>query len=123
MRLAAALVFAFAAPVAEAAWPDLALGPIQDNSFLVEEAYNQEAGVVQHIVNAAYDRDIHGSFLTFTQEWPVFDETNQLSFTVPFSFAGQPSDSSGVGDVFLNYRENHGVGGSTPSLATLFTRG
>jgi hypothetical protein len=24
-------------------------GPIQDNSFLAEEAYNQEPGVVQHI--------------------------------------------------------------------------
>jgi len=23
--------------------------PIQDNSFLIEEAYNQEAGVVQHV--------------------------------------------------------------------------
>ena len=24
-------------------------GPIQDNSFLLEEAYNQDPGVVQHI--------------------------------------------------------------------------
>jgi hypothetical protein len=24
---------------------------IQDNSFLIEEAYNQEEGVVQHILN------------------------------------------------------------------------
>ena len=24
---------------------------IEDNSFLIEEAYNQEAGVVQHIFN------------------------------------------------------------------------
>jgi hypothetical protein len=104
MRLAAALVLAFGAPVAGASWPDLAAGPLQDNSFLVEEAYNQEAGVVQHILNAAYDRDTHGWLLTFTQEWPVLDETNQLSFTVPFGFAGQPGDSSGVGDVFLNYR-------------------
>ena len=28
---------------------DLNSSPIQDNSFLIEEAYNQEAGVVQHI--------------------------------------------------------------------------
>jgi len=27
---------------------------ISDNSFFIEEAYNQEAGVVQHIFNAAY---------------------------------------------------------------------
>ena len=28
---------------------ELNAAPIQDNSFLVEEAYNQEDGVVQHI--------------------------------------------------------------------------
>ena len=27
---------------------------IEDNSFLIEEAYNQEPGVVQHIFTAAY---------------------------------------------------------------------
>ncbi len=27
---------------------------IEDNSFLIEEAYNQEPGVVQHIFNASY---------------------------------------------------------------------
>jgi len=43
--------------------------------------------------------------LAFTQEWPVFSQAHQFSYTVPYSFAwnrGQPS--SGVGDVFLNYR-------------------
>jgi hypothetical protein len=30
---------------------------IQDNSFLVEEAYNQEFGVVQHISNFVYLAD------------------------------------------------------------------
>jgi hypothetical protein len=104
MRLAAAVILGFAAPVAGAAWPELASGPLQDNSILVEEAYNQEAGVVQHSLSAAYDRDTHGWLLTFTQEWPVPDETNQLSFTVPFVFAGRPDGESGVGDVFLNYR-------------------
>lgn len=50
---------------------------IMDNSFLVEEAYNQEAGVVQHIFNAFYavDRapgpDDSAWNLTFTQEWPI----------------------------------------------------
>ena len=28
---------------------------IQDNSFFIEEAYNQEPGVVQHIFNLAID--------------------------------------------------------------------
>jgi hypothetical protein len=30
---------------------------IQDNSFLVEEAYNQDAGVVQHIQTFQVERD------------------------------------------------------------------
>ena len=29
------------------------LAPLEDNSFLIEEAYNQERGVVQHISNFA----------------------------------------------------------------------
>src|SRR4051794_18185448 len=30
---------------------------IMDNSFLIEEAYNQGPGIVQHIFNAAYSVD------------------------------------------------------------------
>ena len=42
---------------------------ITDNSFLVEEAFNQEAGIFQNIFNAAR---IDGAWAsTFTQEWPV----------------------------------------------------
>ena len=44
--------------------------PIQDNSFLVEEAYNQERGVVQHINTFARARG-GGWEYGFTQEWPV----------------------------------------------------
>src|SRR5215510_9841198 len=34
---------------------------IEDNSFLIEEAYNQEVGVVQHIFTAQWgeNRDVH----------------------------------------------------------------
>ena len=38
----------------------------QDNSFLVEEAYNQEAGVVQHIQNVMYNQRTKDWFYTFT---------------------------------------------------------
>ena len=89
---------------ARGSWPALESGPLQDNSFLIEEAYNQEAGVVQHIVNAQWDRKSRDWQLTFTQEWPLTDETNQVSFTVPYSFAGAAGATSGVGDVLLNYR-------------------
>jgi MFS family permease len=96
-RAAAACVAVavLAAPAIAADWPDLASGPLQDNSFLIEEAYNQERGVVQHIVNAVWNRKNRDWRLTFTQEWPVPDQTNQLSFTVPYLFAGSPMPRAG----------------------------
>lgn len=78
---------------------------IQDNSFLVEEAYNQEFGVVQHI--SSFTR-LWGSkdwVYTFTQEWPVPGLRHQLSFTLPLQHAGSvPGSGAGVGDALLNYR-------------------
>ncbi|PYL47388.1 MAG: hypothetical protein DMF40_08590 [Verrucomicrobia bacterium] len=44
------LLVAVVGPVAAMAEKPLAKG-IQDSSFLIEEAYNQEPGVVQHIFN------------------------------------------------------------------------
>lgn len=43
---------------------------IQDNSFFIEEAYNQERGVVQDI--STFSRMWNGKDLSysFTQEWP-----------------------------------------------------
>jgi len=78
--------------------------PIQDNSFLMEEAYNQEEGVVQHI--NAFERMRGREWLaTFTQEWPVPGQAHQLSYTVPFqSVAGEAGRRSGLGDIALNYR-------------------
>ena len=74
--------------------------PISDNSFLIEEAYNQEPGVVQHI--NTFMRVRGGDWLyTFTQEWPVKSMKHQLSFTV----AGQSLDRQhGIGDTAINYR-------------------
>ena len=84
---------------------------IQDNSFLIEEAYNQEAGVVQHIFNLRRDinkkvgPDDRNWQFVFTQEWPLFSQTHQISYTVPYSWlnsGGQKVDGSD--DVLLNYR-------------------
>lgn len=77
---------------------------IQDNSFLLEEAYNQEAGVVQHIQAFTYMKQSNDWFYSFTQEWPFPDETHQLSYTVPFLRLNDISSASGVGDIALNYR-------------------
>ena len=56
---------------------------IQDNSFLIEEAYNQEAGVVQHIQTLRRIR--RDWFYTFTQEWPLGSQAHRFSYTVPYS--------------------------------------
>jgi hypothetical protein len=80
--------------------------PIRDNSFLVEEAYNQEPGVVQHIGTYTRLHDSNVWIYTFTQEWPAPGIKHQLSYTVPLGRPpGLPADtSSGIGDVLFNYR-------------------
>jgi hypothetical protein len=78
---------------------------IQDNSFLVEEAYNQEFGVVQHISNFVYLADSKDWAYTFTQEWPVTGIRHQFSYTLIAVRQGSfSSQGAGFGDVFLNYR-------------------
>lgn len=80
-------------------------GPIQDNSFLVEEAYNQEAGVVQHISTFTRYQESKDWIYTFTQEWPVFSQKHQFSFTLPWQRLGASLDGKqAFGDVALNYR-------------------
>ena len=80
---------------------------IEDNSYLIEEAYNQEPGVVQHIFNAQYTQSgrTHGWQFNFTQEWPVFSQDHQFSYTIPsYHFIDEGSRVSGLGDLLLNYR-------------------
>ena len=73
---------------------------ITDNSFLVEEAFNQEPGVFQNIVN--FNRTRAGEWVaTFTQEWPLFSQTHQISYTVPFASTDL---GSGIGDAYIHYR-------------------
>jgi len=76
---------------------------IQDNSFFVEEAYNQEPGVVQHILNVPvfFTGDGKESTPSFTQEWPVFSQTHQFSYTLPHTLA---EEETGLEDIRLNYR-------------------
>ncbi len=91
----------FLAALPRGAWAEAA---ISDNSFLVEEAYNQEPGVVQHVATAFFtgaDRgDVFGSF---TQEWPLWSQRHQGSFTLTGA-ALDGDDPNGLGDLFLNYR-------------------
>lgn len=116
-----ALIVALLAPASLVAQEEA--GPIKDNSFLIEEAYNQERGVVQHI--ATFNRVRGGSWaFSFTQEWPVPDERHQLSFVLPME--GVEGSGSGLGDVLLNYRRQLLSGGPvavSPRLSILLPTG
>lgn len=76
---------------------------LQDNSFLIEEAYNQEAGVVQHIMGL---RRQNGAWsFAYTDEWPVRSQTHQFSYTVPYLWLHNDGNGArGLGDIQLNYR-------------------
>jgi hypothetical protein len=76
---------------------------IQDNSFLIEEAYNQEDGVIQHISAFQCNKD-KSWFYTFTQEWTVPKQTHQLSFMLPISSLSGIERYTSIGDILLNYR-------------------
>jgi DtxR family Mn-dependent transcriptional regulator len=73
---------------------------ITDNSFFIEEAFNQEPGIFQNIVTAL--REEGGAWgLQFTQEWPAPSMRHQVSYTMTLlSLDGE----TGAGNVLLNYR-------------------
>jgi hypothetical protein len=76
---------------------------IQDNSFLLEEAYNQEDGVIQHIQSYVYNKKTRDWLYSFTQEWPVPKQAHQLSYTIPVAHL-QEGDKTGLSDIAINYR-------------------
>jgi hypothetical protein len=78
--------------------------PIQDNSFLLEEAYNQEFKVIQTIQTLMLGGQDGGYAYSLTQEWPVPDQRTQLSFTLGLGRAGGAGGARGLGDLALNYR-------------------
>lgn len=94
--------------------------PISDNSFLIEEAYNQEPGVVQHVGN--FFRPDAGDAWTFmfTQEWPVGGMRHQLSYQVPI--LNTDGNGTGLGDLGVNYRyQLKGVDGGPLAVAPRLT--
>ena len=91
MRLSAVIVACALATSATAGEDPRPAAGIQDNSFLIEEAYNQEPGVVQHISSL---RGQGGElFFNFTQEWPVLSQRHQFSYTVPYAWT-RPGDAA-----------------------------
>ena len=83
---------------------------IEDNSFLIEEAYNQEEGVIQYIQSYQYSKKTKNWNYTFTNEFPMPNQTHQFSYTVPLARVGDaPVFQSGLGDIALNYRDRKSV--------------
>jgi hypothetical protein len=94
--------------------------PIQDNSFIIEEAYNQEPGVIQHI--SGFSRVAGGAWAySFTEEWPVLGQMHQASVTFNYANAGA-AGPTGFGDLALNYRwQAVGSGDTAVALAPRLT--
>jgi hypothetical protein len=98
VRKLAFLLSLFALPLfAQTAHEDLK--SLQDNSFLLEEAYNQDPGVAQHI--GVFTRGDHDAWeLTFTEEWPLAGQRHQISYDIPLVHDGDTN----FGDISINYR-------------------
>src|SRR4051812_15188406 len=73
---------------------------ITDNSMLVEEAFNQDPGVVQNIVQLVWS-DEHEWATNVTQEWPLFGHRHQISYTLTYERVGI---ASGFTDTQVHYR-------------------
>lgn len=99
MCLALASGAAAQTPAPKAAAPAPEPFEIVDNSFLVEEALNQEAGIFQNIFGAMRIGGVWAA--GFTQEWPVRSQTHQLSYSLSVLDSGT---HVGFGDLMINYR-------------------
>src|SRR6266496_4419710 len=78
---------------------------IEDNSFLIEEAYNQDPGVVQHISTVTLTGpERRDAVVGFTQEWPLRGLRHQLSYSLLYQIQ-QGDAPDGFGDLLLNYRQ------------------
>jgi hypothetical protein len=103
--------------------------PIQDNSFLIEEAYNQEDGIIQHISTFERLTNSHDWVYTQTDEWPLRSYKHQLSVTLAATHSGSFAGSgAGWGDTGINYRYQLVGSGETklaiaPRMTLLFPTG
>ncbi|MBI4528910.1 MAG: transporter [Deltaproteobacteria bacterium] len=95
-----------------------------DYSFLLEEAYNQERGELQHTLKAFYSQDFRrrGWSFNFEQEWWLFTQDHQVAFTIPFSHLREEGKRQrGVGDILIEYRYQLTEEGSNiPAIAPQF---
>lgn len=81
---------------------------IEDNSFLLEEAYNQESGVVQLIQSYQYTKknsESSQAVYNLSVEMAAPNRNHQLAFTIPYTTSTDNNvTNSGVNDILLSYR-------------------
>jgi hypothetical protein len=93
VRILPLLLLALAAPAAAQTGGGEGAEPIEVNGFFVEEAYNQEAGILQQI--ATFTAVRHGGWSAdLSQEWPLFSERHQLDLALR---VGQDAGLTGAG--------------------------
>jgi len=80
----------------------------EDNSFLLEEAFNQSKGVHQFISTFYWNSLNVGDFTySFTHEIPLIPLRHQLSYTFLYNVWQKPESvekTNGFGDVSISYR-------------------
>ncbi len=114
---------ALPSPASQAAAPEPFA--ITDNSFFVEEAFNQEPRVFQNIVGALRGEEGGAWAIAFTQEWPAPSMKHQLSYTATLV---NVAEETGVGDTLVNYRyqlleEGPGRPAMSPRVSLLLPSG
>ncbi|AFX99966.1 transporter [Bdellovibrio bacteriovorus] len=87
-----------------ASWTAQAAEVVKDNSFLIEEAYNQDPGVVQFIQSYQYMDPSNEWTYNFTNEIPMGSMDHQFSYVIPVMKLNGAEDDTNIGDVLLNYR-------------------
>ena len=129
LSLCVSVVVPLGAQSPATAAPPTAPPPIADNSFLIEEAYNQERGIVQHVNTFSRSAGSPGWVYEFAQEWPLAGQKHQVSYTVPLARNDDRlAPGTGVGDIALNYRYQIGGGENVafalaPSLTLVLPTG
>ncbi len=77
---------------------------IEDNSFLIEEAFNQESGIYQFINHYQYDKRAQAWEYAFEGEIPITHQVHQFSFQIPVEDNNSQDKQTSVGDLIVNYR-------------------
>lgn len=103
---------------------------LQDNGFLVEEAFTQESDEIQHTLK--FRRNFKGNAWESLaeEELPLGNEKHQLTIAVPVSYFTSDNNERvrGIGDVEIGYRYQL-LGGDTarvsiaPGISTILPTG